>query len=111
MYHLYLDMFFTVAGATEIRLSDKPSKAKQPHPTWQLEVFFPAGAENLTSVLQQDSRTRSETAAKLHMAQSVKTASEGSVPQGAAPASMTHQHPQQLYFIEANLFPVNNLII
>lgn len=56
-------MYF-VAGAatTEIHLSEKPSKAKQPHPTWQLKIFFPVGAKNLTSMLQQDSRTRFETA-------------------------------------------------
>lgn len=70
MYHLYLDMFFfAVTGATEIYLSEKPSKAKQPHPTWQLKVFFPVGAQNLTSMLQQDSKTSFETAVKLHLTQ------------------------------------------
>jgi len=57
-------MFFA-AGVTEIHLSEKPSKAKQLHPTWQLKIFFPVGTENLTSMLQQDSRTRSATAAAM----------------------------------------------
>lgn len=38
--------FVAADVATEIHPSEEPSKAKQPHPTWQLKVFFPAGAEN-----------------------------------------------------------------